>query len=96
MSRRINSSWQRVQSSSRIWRKCGAHACCFFALALRDDLTGSMPPGDNRADGYGRADACCVAFGSADGEDVAQTGSVRQDGRSASLTALVAGLKQIC
>ena len=60
-----------------------------FALAGMTSPRGRCHTFDNRADGYGRADACCsVAFGSTDGEDVAQTGSsVRQDGRSASLTA---------
>ena len=60
-----------------------------FALAGMTSTRGRCHTFDNRADGYGRAEACCgVAFGSPDGEDVAQTGSsLRQDGRSASLTA---------
>lgn len=59
-----------------------------FALAGMTSATGRCHTFDSRANGYARAEACCAIALTDNGESLVVLGSsVRQDGRSATLTA---------
>ena len=68
---------------------CHSDISQLFAASGMTSPTGKSYTFDSRADGYARAEACCCAVLQVDWSEAMQclAGAVRQDGRSASLTA---------